>query len=116
MTTQNPAPASIAAPRPYKILIAVAFEPTADVALQSGLSLAASNPAAELHVVHAVADWAALTGAALADSVDRAEHARLLLRERVEAAWRQLGEVEIIAHIRPGDPAEVVVQAAVDID
>lgn len=116
MTTQNAAPASHAASRPYKILIAVAFEPTADAALHNGLNLAAGNPAAELHVVHAVADWGALTGPALADAVDHAEDARLLLRERLEAAWRELGEVRVIAHIRPGDPAEVVVQAAVDID
>jgi nucleotide-binding universal stress UspA family protein len=116
MTTQNPVAAPAAAPRPYKILIAYAFEPTADVALQIGLNLAAGNPAAELHVVHAVAVPAALASEALPETVDRLEQARLLLRERVEAAWRQHGGKQIIAHVRPGDPDAVVIQAAIDID
>ena len=113
MTTQTSASVSTPAPRVYKILVAMAFEPTADVALIEGLTLAARNPNSEMHVVHATAEPGTLNLSLMAYRLD---DAREQLDERVEAAWKQVGESKVIAHIRPGTPAEVVLQAAVDID
>ena len=115
MTTQASASSSTPAPRAYKILVAVAFDPTADVALIEALNLAARSPNSETHIVHAV-ESVALRSTALPAMVRQLDQVYEHLDERVEAAWKQVGEIKVIAHVRPGDPAEVIVQAAIDID
>jgi nucleotide-binding universal stress UspA family protein len=115
MSIQSPA-CSSAPPRTYKVLVAVAFEPTADAALQEGIALATRNPSSELHVVHAIADSLTLTGDSLAATAERMNEATEQLRRFVEAAWQQVGELRVIAHLRPGDPAAAIMQAAIDID
>lgn len=115
MTSQASASASSTTPRAYKILVAVAFDPTADSALIEALSLAARTPNSETHIVHAAVDSASGSAAPPA-TVRQLDHVREQLDERVEAAWKQVGEITVIAHVRPGEPAEVIVQAAIDID
>lgn len=106
MTTQAAPPESVVAPSPYKILVAMSFDPTADAALAEALNLVVRSSASELHVAHAVGEV----------TEDRFTQAKELLGNRLESAWRKSGGVEVIAHIRPGDPAEVIMQTAIDID
>lgn len=103
----TPAPA----PRSYKILVAVAFDSTSDAALLQGMSLAARDPDAELHVVHAVA----AEGASPSMSAFELKELPERLRERVEIAWEQTRELEVIAHVRPGPAAETILQTAIDV-
>ncbi len=117
MTTQPSLTDSIAAPSAYKILVAMSFDETADAALQEAMHLADRTPVTELHVVHVIGDS---PGLAYEDAVSVTERrlilAREVLRQRLESAWREHKPVEVIAHVRPGDPADVIMQAAVDID
>ena len=101
-------------PSHAKILAAVAFDATGEQALLQALSLVAEHPSAELHVVHAVTSD--LSGiAAMSDTDAQLERAPALLRERIESAWRTR-TAKVIAHIRPGNPVETILQVAVDID
>lgn len=117
MTTPPVPPAPILAPGPYKILVAVSLDATSDPALSQALSLAARTPGSELHAVHVAAESAPLTPRAELAAEDRVEQAKELLGERLESAWRQSGEIEVITHMRSGgDPSAVIIQTAVDID
>jgi nucleotide-binding universal stress UspA family protein len=101
---------------PYKILIAVAFDRTAETALRDGVGLAAGHPDAELHVVHVTHDPLRLEAVhTLMPTADGPEEPAVALRRYVEAAWKQTGEVKVIAHIRSGNAAEAILQAAIDI-
>ena len=104
MTTQSTAPAS----SPYKILVAVAFDPSDHAAMSEGMRLAVRSPGSELHVVHAVTETQ--------DAPDAIDRASEWLRTRIEQAWEQTGEIKVVAHIRSGDAAEVILQAAIDVD
>jgi nucleotide-binding universal stress UspA family protein len=122
MTTQSSESASNAAPTSYRILIAVAFEPTAHAPIAEGMRLATRTPGAELHVVHAVSKPSSLnseaTPVATASLMEaaRLKDAAERLRMRLDVEWRQTGEFGVIAHVRQGDAAQVVLQVAVDID
>lgn len=117
MTTLEPAADSKPAPSPYRILIAVAFDPTAESALLEGMNLAARNPGSELHLVHVAGEPSPLGGTrTLLPTADGPEEPAELLRRRVERIWQQTGELQVIAHIRSGEPAQTILQAAIDID
>jgi nucleotide-binding universal stress UspA family protein len=103
--------------RPYKILVAVAFDATGDNALREGIAHAVDRRGAELHVVYVVSDSALSTSAdALLDVDQSLANAPDELRSRIEKLWHQQGSVNVIGHIRPGDPAEVILQVAAEID
>lgn len=104
------------AAKPYRILIAVAFDSTADGALHEGVRLAAGHPGAELHVVHVSGEPGPLDATrTLIPTADGPESPDEALRRRIEAAWQQAGQLQVIAHIRSGPPATSVLQAAIDI-
>ena len=115
MTPSESGNAEASSPGPHsRILVAVAFDPTGDQALQEGMRLATRASSCELHVVHAVTSY--LSGIAAMQETDaQLERAPQLLRERVEQAW-QHSVHPAIGHIRPGDPAAVILQVAIDID
>jgi nucleotide-binding universal stress UspA family protein len=117
MTTLEPSADAKIAPQPYKILIAVAFDPTAEPALHEGMSLAAGHPGAELHVVHVASDPGPIgaTRTLLPTTADAPEDPAETLRRRIELIWQKTGELRVIAHIRSGDPAQMILQAAIDI-
>jgi nucleotide-binding universal stress UspA family protein len=103
-------------PQPYKILLAVAFDPTAEPVLVEGMSLAARHPGAELHVVHVAGGPAPFAGTrSLLPTADGPEEPEAMLRRRVELAWQKSSELRVIAHIRSGEPAQMILQAAIDI-
>ena len=115
MTNPSNAPASSPAPRLYKILVAVAFDPSDHAAISQGMQIASRSQGSELHVVHAVTgplDPGSGASAASA-AFDKASE---WMRTRVEEAWQQAGEIEVIAHIRFGDASDVILQAAIDVD
>jgi nucleotide-binding universal stress UspA family protein len=100
--------------RPYKILVAVAFESTSDVALHEAMNLAVKSAGAELHVVHVLAD---VTGAEhrFEATPEQIGEATDLLRKRIEAAWQQAGEIKAVAHLRTGDAADSILRVATEI-
>jgi nucleotide-binding universal stress UspA family protein len=101
---------------PYKILIAVAFDRTAEPALRDGIGLAIGHPDAELHIVHVTREPRSLdTVHTLMPTADGPEEPSVTLRRYVEDAWKQTAEVKAIAHIRSGNAPEVILQAAIDI-
>jgi nucleotide-binding universal stress UspA family protein len=103
-------------PSPYKVLIAVAFDATAESALHEGIRLASERPGAELHVVHVVSNAGYLTPEDLLTAADRGlAEAPALLRERIERVWQSSSEIQVGGHIRPGPPAETILQVAIDI-
>jgi len=115
MTRSEPGADSKSA-QPYKILIAVAFDPTAESALVEGMSLAAGHPGSELHVVHVASEPGTIDATrTLLPTADGPEEPAEKLRRRVELAWRAAGELQVVAHIRSGDPAQEILQAAIDI-
>jgi nucleotide-binding universal stress UspA family protein len=107
MTTEQRLPA-------YKILVAVAFDPTSDPALYEAMSLATRSPGAELHAVHVLADS---TGAEdrRAPTLRDIQEASRLLRERLDVACEHARGIKIIAHLRAGDPADSILRAADDV-
>lgn len=109
--------ASSAPPEPYKILVAVAFDATGDSALREGMSLAAQRRGSQLHVVHVVVD-AALLGSedALVGMGQGLEQAPAALRARIEALWQEEGAIEVIGHVRPGNPGDTILRVAAEID
>jgi nucleotide-binding universal stress UspA family protein len=115
MTTEATAPA--AKPQPYRILIAVAFDSTSEPALIQGISLACGHPGSELHVVHVAGEPGPLDGTntLLKPTADGPEDPAEILRRRIERGWQQAGELRVIAHIRSGNPAQMILQAAIDI-
>jgi len=101
---------------PYKVLVAVAFDGTAQTALEEGLRLAESIEHSELHVVHSVD----VTGAANSDAVREADaglqNAPKYLHEYVDKLWETHTPRQVIAHFRPGPAAATALQVAVDVD
>lgn len=108
-TTSNP-------PVPYRILISYALDETGDWALLQGLRFSAGRSDCELHLVHAVDEPAHMTKSRTVRLTD--EHlsaAQKTIGERVERVWNQSAEHSIIAHVRPGDTVDTILQAAVDV-
>lgn len=106
---------SIATQPSYTILVAVAFDPTSDVALYEAMRLAQRSGGSRLHVVHVVGDSAAN------EELSEVAPGRIpkigdLLRARIETAWQQAGEVTVVAHLRAGDAAEAILRAAVEVN
>jgi nucleotide-binding universal stress UspA family protein len=101
---------------PLKVLVAVAFDETAERALLQGLRLAESVERSELHVVHGVD----ITGAAANDAVRAAdaglEEAPKLLHEQLDKLWKDHTPRQVVAHFRPGPAAATALQVAVDVD
>lgn len=116
MTPQSTAPASSPASSGYKILVAVAFDPSDRAAMQEGMKLAVRSAGSELHLVHAVATAFDPSRDGLPSASAAFERANEWLRTRVEVEWQESGEREVIAHVRPGEAADVILQAAIDID
>jgi nucleotide-binding universal stress UspA family protein len=103
--------------QPYKILVAVAFDATGDSALREGIAHAVERSGAELHVVHVVADSALSSSEeALLGIEPGLAKTHAALRARLEGVWQEQGEVTVIGHIRPGSPADVILQVAAEID
>lgn len=114
MTRSEPGADSKSA-QPYKILIAVAFDPTAESALLEGMNLAARHPGSELHVVHVTSDPGSMGAMrTLLPTADGPEEPAEVLRRRIELVWQKTS-VRVIAHIRSGEPAQTILQAAIDI-
>jgi nucleotide-binding universal stress UspA family protein len=116
MTTQSPASSTDAVPSPYRILVAVAFEPTAHAAMTEGMRLATRSPGAELHVVHVFSEPRNVDSELVPMSSARLKEASERLRLRIEAEWQQTGKLDVFGHVRSGDPAQAILQVAVDID
>jgi nucleotide-binding universal stress UspA family protein len=113
MTSQSPDANPQAVP--YKILIAVAFDPTSESALLEGAKLARRTPGSELHLVH-VASQSDVGGTlSLLPSADGPEPPAEALRRRVELVWAQTGGMTVVAHIRSGEPAKEILQLAIDL-
>jgi nucleotide-binding universal stress UspA family protein len=101
---------------PYKILIAVAFDPTSESALLEGAKLARRTPGSELHIVHVASQSDGGGGTlSLLPSTDGPESPADALRRRVEFVWAQTGGMTVLAHIRSGDPAKEILQLAIDL-
>jgi len=116
MNAKSPPVAPTVAQSAYKVLVAVAFEPTAHAAMAEGMRLAARSPGTELHVVHALGESGPPTNDLPPQTPERIKEAVDRLRVRIEEEWQQVGELQVIAHVRVGDPAQVILQTAVDID
>lgn len=116
MTTSQHGANQSPAAQPYKILIAVAFDSTAEQALPEGIRLALGHPGSELHVVHVSGEPGPLDATrTLIPTADGPEDPAETLRRRIEMAWQQAGELQVIAHIRSGKPATEILQAAIDV-
>ena len=100
---------------PYKILIAVAFDPTSESALLEGAKLARRTPGSELHIVYVASQSDDGGTLSLLPSADGPEPPAEALRRRVEFVWAQTGGMTVVAHIRSGDPAKEILQLAIDL-
>jgi nucleotide-binding universal stress UspA family protein len=98
--------------RPYKILAAVSFDETGDYALREAVRIAQQNEGAELHVVHAVEES---LGQELKGNTPALLEVPEELTRRVGDVWATR-PLKITAHIRMGNPARSILQAAGDID
>jgi nucleotide-binding universal stress UspA family protein len=100
----------------FVILVAVAFDETGDSALEIAARSTELHPDAQLHVIHVMPEHTA-------DDVDgerfsfnaRLARAPEQLKERVEQLWSHK-RIQVTGHIRAGNPAKCVLQAAVDFD
>ena len=102
------------------ILAAVDLTRAGDDALREAMRLVRSSEHAVLHVVHVIEVTRSLHDANQVDELSRTlDEKREALEQRLQAnspegedAWSQ----EVVFHVRLGDPAEAIHQAAVDID
>jgi nucleotide-binding universal stress UspA family protein len=101
---------------PFKVLIALELDETADWALLEGFRLCARREACELHVVHALGDPGY---SAAEDTLRVADHrfgaASDLIRRRVERLSGEANTRQVIAHIHPGRAIDAILQVAIDI-
>ena len=103
-----------------RILAAVDLSRTGDDALREAMRLVEGSSHASLHVVHVIETNANLHDATQVDELSRTLDDKLdALKTRLEwniqesdDAWSK----EVVFHVRLGDPAEAIHQAAVDID
>ena len=118
MSNASNAPSSQPVLRAYTILVADALDSVSELALLQGVSLATRTPGAELHLVHVPRQEPVDEGAAFAvvKREQTYQAAAEELRRRVQRAWHQEGELQVIAHFRDGDAASAILQAAIDID
>jgi nucleotide-binding universal stress UspA family protein len=108
------------ASREVCILAAVDLARTGDDALREAMRLVRSSKSAVLHVVHVIEVNRDMHDANRVDELSRTlDEKREALKERLQAnspegeeAWSQ----DVVFHVRLGDPAQAIHQAAVDVD
>jgi nucleotide-binding universal stress UspA family protein len=100
----------------YVIMTALQFDDTGERALREACRLALNNPAADLHVVHAIAPSLAPErdgeSTAITAQLSRAPEKIREFVDRVCAGTN----LKIVAHVRGGTPSEVILQCAADYD
>jgi len=103
------------APRPYVILVGVAFDETSSVALQEAVRCAELQHNAELHIIHVLAsDFATTHDGSLTVNAWRAD-APGELRRRLDMLQIAV-PLAVTAHLRVGSPVDCILQATVDLD
>ena len=100
----------------FVILVAVAFDETGDSALETAARSTELHPGAQLHVIHVMPEQTAddVNGERFSFNA-RLARAPEQLRKRVEQVWAHK-LIQVTGHIRAGNPAKCVLQAAVDLD
>jgi nucleotide-binding universal stress UspA family protein len=103
-------------PTPYVIMTALQFDDTGERALEQASRIAQRDPAAEVHVIHAIAPSLApeRNGESTSIAVQLAR-APEKLREYVDRACAGTS-LKVVAHVRSGTPHQVILQAAADYD
>ncbi len=108
-------------PIPYRVVIGLAFDATGVDALREAFRIAESRHDAELHAVHAVVNTASpslIPGGVAALTTALSDTPKLVVdfitgvRERIAGAEK----LSAVVHVRVGDPASAVDQAAIDLD
>lgn len=106
--------------REVRILAAADLSRTGDDALREAMRLVQASDQAVLHVVHVIEVDRSLHDAHQVDELSRTLDEKLdALKERLgwnspdgDEIWSQ----DVVFHVRIGDPAEAIHQAAVDVD
>lgn len=104
------------------IAVAVDLAETGDYALREGMRLARQLAGSELHVIHVVRTERDMHDARKVDAISGQLNDLLeMVRDHVSEACApgdggSAFTQEIVFHVRLGDPAEAIHQAAVDID
>jgi nucleotide-binding universal stress UspA family protein len=101
--------------RPYVILSALVFDETGDCALNEAVRLTVPSPNAKLHVVHVMPDLGEAQGDHTSAVRKEVERAPSLMEERVKIACAGTA-LEVRGHIRHGDPVELILRTAAEID
>jgi nucleotide-binding universal stress UspA family protein len=101
--------------RPYVILSALVFDETGDCALDEAVRLTGQSPSSELHVVHVMPDLGQAPSDHASSLRKELERAPSLMEERVLNACAGTS-LEVRVHIRHGDPVELILHTAVEID
>jgi nucleotide-binding universal stress UspA family protein len=103
---------------PYPVVVGVDFEATGDTAFHEALRFAAARGDVVIHAVHVIPERHAFWSSAGVGAYNerlRAVPARL--RDHLRARWSHVPEVTargLKLHVRVGDPAAALQQAAVD--
>jgi nucleotide-binding universal stress UspA family protein len=104
----------------YPVVVGVDFEATGEAAFHEALRFAAARGDVVLHAVHVIAERHALWS--LSDVSAHSERLRAVpgkLRAYIQARWSHVPEETargLKLHVREGDPAAALMQAAVDYD
>lgn len=103
-------------PKSYVILAALSFDETGATALREAVRLAASNPEADLHVVHVYGqDFEQTRHGELLSAEQQRLAAPETLRRYVDEAVVET-TCKVTGHIRSGSAAPEILQAAADLD
>ncbi len=104
------------------IVVAVDMSETGGHALREAMHLTSQLPGAQLHIIHVVPVVKEVHGARKLDALSAELNERLeKLREYVNETCAPSGfavpfKQEVVFHVRLGNPAEAIHQAAVDVD
>lgn len=104
----------------YQIVLAVDFTPASDVAIAHALELSRRMESDALHLVHVLPQTDVKHGGHMREQSELLESTYTQLRSYVQDHARRLDRgtwsQDVIFHVRYGDPAEAIHQAAVDVD
>jgi nucleotide-binding universal stress UspA family protein len=107
-------------PMLYPVVVGVDFEATGETAFHEALRLAAARGDVVLHAVHVIPERHAFwSQSAVSEYNERLRAVPGKLRDYIRARWSHVPEATargLKLHVRVGDPATALQQAAVDYD